>query len=107
VIVLVWVTLGVFVLLVLGSAVFATVRGLEAWRTFRHFRRRVPDGLDDMTRRIARIESRLSNANASAARLARAQAELGESIATARVLSGAMAEVRTAVGRVTGFIPSK
>ena len=106
-ILLVWVALGASLVLVLAAAVFAGVRALDAWRAFRRLRRRVADGLGDVTSRVARIEPRLNDSGAGAARLERAQTELQESIAAARVLSGAFGEVRTALSRVTGLIPSK
>ena len=103
----VWIALGVSGAFVLASLAFATVRGLAAWRTFRRFRRRAFDGLAEVTRRIARVESRLETAGETALRLQRAQAELHDSLATARLLSAAVAEVRATVSRVTGLVPSK
>jgi hypothetical protein len=103
----VWIALAVAGLAVVGSAAFAAVRGLRAWHTFRRFRRRVLEGVEDVTRRVAGIERRLGAANASAARLQRAQAELQESLATARVLSAALADVRATVSRITGLVPGK
>jgi hypothetical protein len=103
----VWIALGASTAFVVGSLVFAAVRGLAAWRTFRRFRRRAVDGLAEVTRRIARVERRLETAGETAVRLQRAQAELHDSLATARVLSAAAAEVRATVGRFTGLVPSK
>jgi len=103
----VWIALAVSGLAVIGSATFAVARALRAWRTFRRFRRRVFEGLEDVTRRVAVIERRLGAANAGAARLQRAQAELQASLATARVLSAALADVRATVGYVTGLVPRK
>ena len=103
----VWAALAVSGLAVIGSAAFAVARGLRAWRTFRRFRRRVFEGLEDVARRVTGIERRLGAANASAARLQRAQAELQESVATARVLAAAVADVRATVSRITGLVPGK
>jgi len=103
----VWLALGVSVICALGSLAFAAVRALAAWRTFRRFRRRVVDGLAEVTLRIARVEQRTAAASESAARLQRAQAELHDSLAAARVLSAAFAEVRATVSRFTGLVPSK
>ena len=103
----VWLALGVAVATVVASLVFAVVRGLGTWRTFRRFRRHVVGGLADVTRRLAQVERRMDKASMSAARLERAQAELHDSLATARVLSGAFAEVRATVRSVTGIVPRK
>jgi hypothetical protein len=103
----VWIALGVSTVVVVASLVFALTRGLAAWRTFRRFRRRVFDGLGEVTRRIAGIEKRMATAGQSAARLERAQEELQESLATARVLSVAFGEVRATLSRITGIVPSK
>ena len=65
------------------------------------------DGLADVTRRIAQVETRAATGAESAARLQRAQAELQDSLATARLLSAAFAEVRATVSRFTGIVPSK
>jgi hypothetical protein len=103
----VWIALGVSGAFVVAALAFAAVRGLDAWRTFRRFRRRAVDGLGEVTRRIARVERRLETAGETALRLQRAQAELHDSLAAARVLSSAVAEVRATVSRVTSLVPSK
>jgi hypothetical protein len=107
VLVFVWVALAVSGVVVVGTALFALVRGLAAWRGFRRLRRRIVDGLGDVSRRVAGIERRLSTAGETAARLDRARTELQESLATAAVLCAAFGEARTAVGRVTGLMPRK
>jgi hypothetical protein len=103
----VWLALGISLAIAVASLVFATVRALAAWRTFRRFRRRVVDGQADLLRRVTGIERRMASSGGSAARLQRAQAELQDSLATARVLSAAVAEVRATVSRFTGLVPSK
>jgi hypothetical protein len=103
----VWLALGISLAIVVASLVFAIVRALGTWRTFRRFRRRVVDGQADLLRRVTGIERRMATSGESAVRLQRAQAELHDSLATARVISAAVAEVRATVSRVTGLIPSK
>jgi hypothetical protein len=103
----VWIALGVSVVVVAGALGFAVVRGFATWRTLRRVRRRTVDGIEEMTRRVDRVEQRLEGANASAARLQRALAELQESLARAGVLSAAVAEVRATVSRFTGIMPRK
>ncbi len=103
----VWLALAVSSLAVGGTTLFALGRGLAAWRAFRRLRRRVFDGLGDVTRRVAGIEQRLSTAGEAAARLDRARAELRDSLATASVLAAAFGEARAVVGRVTALVPRK
>ena len=103
----VWLALVVSGLVVIGTTLFALSRGLAAWRAFRRLRRRVFDGLGDVSRRITGIERRLSTAGETAARLDRARADLQDSLATAAMLAAAFGEARAVVGRVTGLMPRK
>jgi phage-related minor tail protein len=103
----VWVALGVAIVATLGAGAFAAVRGLEAWRTFRRFRRKAIATVEAMNRHLDELEQRLADAGQSAARLERARGELQESLDSAAVLMNAVGEVRAAVGRITAFVPSK
>ena len=103
----VWISLGVSLVVLVASAVFAGTRGLAAWRVQRHLRRRLIAGMADVTRRVDDIEERLTAAGHTADELQRAQAHLQESLAAARVLLAAFAEVQATVGRFTGLVPSK
>lgn len=99
-----WAALGVAIVIVIATALYALATGLRAWRSFRRFRRRIVDGLGDVTRRAEGMERHLAEAGAAAARLDAANAELQESLATARVLSAALNDLRTAVRRVRGIL---
>ncbi len=103
----VWLALAASGIVVVATTLFALGRGLAAWRAFRGLRRRVFDGLGDVSRRVAGIEQRLATARETAARLDRARDELQGSLATAAVLTSAFGETRALVGRVTGFMPRK
>ena len=103
----VWLALAASCVILAGTTLFAVSRGLAAWRAFRRLRRRVFDGLGDLTRRVAGIEQRLSAAGETAVRLDRARGELQDSLATASVLAAAFGEARAVVGRVTGLMPRK
>jgi hypothetical protein len=107
VLVYVWLALAVSAIAVGSTTLFALSRGLAAWRALRRLRRRVFEGLGDVTRRVAGIEQRLSSAGETAARLDHARIELQDSLATAAVLSDALGEARAVVGRVTGLMPRK
>jgi hypothetical protein len=103
----VWLALAVFAVVVGATTVFALGRGLAAWRAFRRLRRRVFDGLGDVSRRVTGAERRLATAGETAARLDRARGELQDSLATAAVLNAAFGEARAVVGQVTGLMPRK
>ena len=103
----VWSALGVAIAVLAATAFYAVASGLRAWRSLRRFRRKIFDGIGDVTRRTAGIERHLGEAGAAAARLERASAELQESLATARVLASAFGEFRAALSRVTNLVPSK
>jgi hypothetical protein len=103
----VWVALALSGVLVGATTVFALGRGLAAWRAFRRLRRRVFDGLAEVSRKVAGIERRLDTAGETAARLDRARDELQDSLASAAVLASAFGETRALVGRVTGVMPRK
>lgn len=103
----VWLALVVFGVVVGATTLFALSRGLAAWRAVRGLRRRVFDGLGDVSRRVTGVERRLATAGETAVRLDRARGELQESLATAAVLSAAFGEARAVVGRVTGLVPRK
>jgi hypothetical protein len=103
----VWVALGVSVVATLAAGGFAAVRGLEAWRTFRRFRRKAIATMEAMNRHLDELEQRLAEAGQSGARLERARGELQESLESAAVLMDAVRDVRAAVGRITAFVPSK
>ena len=103
----VWIALGVSGCAVLGSGVFAFLRGLTAWRALRRVRRKLLRAVAEVERRSGRAAHELAAAGRSAERLERSRARLEESLASARALSAAVAEVRGAVARVTGFVPTK
>jgi hypothetical protein len=103
----VWAALGISIVAVVASILFAVSRALAAWRAFRRLRRKVFEALGDVARRAGGIEQRLGKAGESAQRLERATADLQDSLATTSVLAAAFADVRAAVSRVAGVVPSK
>jgi phage-related minor tail protein len=103
----VWVALGVSVVATLAAGAFAAVRGLQAWRTFRRFRRKAIATVEAMNRHLDELEQRLAEAGQSAVRLQRARDELQESLDSAAALMHAVGEVRAAARLVTAYVPSK
>jgi hypothetical protein len=103
----VWIALGLTIPFVIASFCFAVGRALGAWRTFRRFRKRTFDGVDDLDRRVAGMERRLQAANESAVRLEGAQGRLQGTLGEARVLAGTLAEVREDVEGLVSLAPAK
>ncbi|MBV8396944.1 MAG: hypothetical protein JO064_11890 [Actinobacteria bacterium] len=89
-----WAALVVFIIATGGGLAFAIARALNAWFTFRHFRRALGRRLGDVMRGVAGAEGRLARAGESAARLDRARIELQESIAVAQVMAASAGDAR-------------
>ncbi len=102
-----WLTLGFALLLILGSAAYAAVKGFEFWRGFKSLSRRTTAELDRVARATAEIELHLQAAAASGTRLDASLQRLGASRARLSVLTTALADVRASVGRITGVMPRK
>jgi hypothetical protein len=86
---------------------FAVVRGLEAWRTFRSFRRATLRRLGELEAEIAKIEKRGAQAAATAGRLDVSVGQLQESLATASIIARAAGDAWALVGSVRGVVPTK
>jgi hypothetical protein len=104
---IVWLALILGLFLTIASAVFLTLRGLEAFRTFKRFSRAVGEELERITTASGEIERHLALAAESGSRLEISLARLRASRARLNVLTAAVADVRAAVGRVTGVVPRK
>lgn len=104
---MVWLALAVSLLLVVGSAVYATLKGLAAYRTFKALGSAAGGGLDRIAASAARIEHQLADAAAAGTRLDRSLARLRVSRARLNVLRSAIADVTAVVGRVTAVYPRK
>jgi hypothetical protein len=104
---LVLISVLVFAAAVLAGLAAAVVKGLEAWRAYRRFRRRTAAKLAETAALISRIEARAGSAAESAARLDRARTSLQESLATFAVVTGGAREAWSLVGRMRGVVPRK
>lgn len=102
-----WLALIIALVLTVASAIFLTLRGLEAFRAFKQLGRRVGGELDRISEATGEIERHLARATAGGARLEASLARLRSSRAQLNVLTAAIADVRAAVGRVTGVVPRK
>jgi hypothetical protein len=97
----------VFGLALVGGLGLAVVKGFEAWRTFRRFRRTVLSRLEDVAAQVAKIEARTAKAAGTASRLNESRERLQRSLALARVFAGGASEGWLLVARVRGAVPRK
>ncbi len=104
---LLWLSLAVAVVATIASAVFATLRGLEAVRAFKRLGHAVSDGIERIETSSGKIEAHLAQAAESGSRLDGELAELRRSRARLNVLTSALADARASVGRITAVYPRK
>ncbi len=102
-----WLALIIALVLTVASAVFVTLKGLEAFRAFKQLGRTLTGELDRIAVATGEIERHLALAAESGTQLEASLARLRASRARLNVLTAAIADVRAAVGRVTGLVPRK
>jgi hypothetical protein len=104
---LVWLSLALGVILTIASAVYLTVKGLEAFRAVKQVGRRAGRELERISAVTAEIEQRLAGSETRTARLEASLARLRSSRAELNVLTSALAEVNASVRAVTSVVPRK
>ena len=104
---MVWLALIIALVLTIASAIFLTLRGLEAFRTFKRFSVVAGGELERIAAASGEIERHLALAAESGTQLEASLARLRSSRARLNVLTSAIADVRAAVDRVTGVVPRK
>ena len=102
-----WLALIIALVLTVASAIFVTLRGLEAFRAFKQLGRTVVGELDRIETASGEVERHLALAAESGTRLEASLTRLRASRARLNVLTSALADVRAAVGRVTAVYPRK
>ena len=102
-----WLALTVALLLLAGSVLYITVKGLAVFRDFKRLSRELGRGLERISTETGRIEGHLALAAESGTRLDASLTRLRASRARLNVLTSALADVRAAVGRVTAVYPKK
>jgi hypothetical protein len=100
-------SLGVALVLTVSSAIYLTLKALEAFRGFKQLGRRAAGELARIEQASAGIERHLALATESGTRLEASLARLGESRARLSVLTSALADARASLDRVTGIVPRK
>ena len=102
-----WLSLAVAILAIVTSTVYATRKGLEAFRAFKVLGRNVTSEIERIEQASARIEQHLALAAQSGERLDAELAQLRSSRARLNVLTSAIDDVRASIGRVTAVYPRK
>ena len=102
-----WTALGIALVLTVGSVIYVTLRGLEAFRAFKAFSRRLGAELDRIATASGEVERHLALAAESGTQLEASLTRLRASRARLNILTSALADVRAAVGRVTAVYPRK
>jgi hypothetical protein len=102
-----WLALIIALVLTVASAIFVTLRGLEAFRAFKRLSKAAGSELERIAAASAEIERHLALAAESGTKLEASLARLRASRARLNVLTSAIADVRETVGRVTGVMPRK
>jgi hypothetical protein len=102
-----WLSLAVALALVIGSTVYATLKGLETFRALKRLGRTVGEGVERISASSAGIERQLALASESFERLEASLERLRTSRARLNVLTAALADVRSSLDRVTDVVPRK
>lgn len=102
-----WLSLAVALALTIGSTVYATLKGLQAFRAVKRLSRTVGEEVERILESSAGIERQLALAAAGGERLEASLARLRTSRARLNVLTSALGDVRASLDRVTGVVPRK
>lgn len=102
-----WLSLAVALALTVSTAIYLTLKALEAFRGFKRLGRSAGRELDRIEQASAEIERHLALASESGTRLEASLARLGESRAQLNVLTSALADARASLDRLTGIVPRK
>ena len=102
-----WLSLAVALVAVIASAIYLTLKGLEAFRAFKAVGRNLTSEIERIEQASAGIERHLALAAESTARLDAELAQLRRSRARLNVLTSAIDDVRASVGRLTAVYPRK
>jgi len=103
----VWLALAVLVVAIVSGAVFATLRGLAAYRVARSTGGELTSGLDRVSRDADELATKLERIADGTGRLDEALTRLHAGRARLNVLLEAIADVRAGIARLTGVVPRK
>ena len=100
-----WLSLAFLVAVTIASSILVTLRGLAAFRAFKHLGRTLGEGLERIERTSAQIERHLQRASRSGSALEASLARLRGSRERLALLTSALADVRASLGRLTAVVP--
>ena len=102
-----WLALAVAIVAVVASAIYLTLKGLEAFRLAKAVGGTVSSEMERIEAASGEIERHLALASESGTRLEAELEQLRRSRAQLNVLTSAIADVRASVGRLTAVYPRK
>ncbi len=102
-----WLALATAIVSVVASAIYLTLKGLEAFRAFKRLGGEITSGLERIELASGQIERHLALAATSGTKLDAELSQLRSSRARLNVLTSALADVRASLGRVTAVYPRK
>jgi hypothetical protein len=94
---LTWICLLFLVVAIVGSAAFAVVRGLRAWRGFRRLTRIVSGAVEDVLQTAAAAEAHAASLTEKSELLSASITHLQESLAELTILRLAFANARSSL----------
>jgi hypothetical protein len=100
-----WISLWVFLAVLVLGTVWVTINGLRAWRRGRPSLKRMTATSAELNARAMGLEQRLAVLETKTGALQRDVGRLSGSLARANVLFGAVKEAKTAFDRTRLFIP--
>jgi seryl-tRNA(Sec) selenium transferase len=102
----IWIGLGIFLLALLLGTVWVGYQVVKSWKQLRELSRLL-DEVGKLTRSAEEIQNRLTSVERQVADLQGQVDSLSVSVARARALAGAASEVRSLIGNVRAFVPTK
>jgi len=102
-----WVSLGFFLVALVGSGVLLGIRGLGAWRRFKRFTGAMTEGVDGVLRTAGAAEEHAQSLTEKTERLTKALAHLQVSLATLSKLRAALDEAQGTILFARGAVPRK
>ena len=102
----IWIGLGIFLLALLVGTIWVGYQVVKSWKQMKELSRLL-DEVTKLTRSAEDIQNRLTNVERQVADLQTQVDSLSVSLARARALAGAASEVRSLIGNVRAFVPTK
>jgi hypothetical protein len=102
-----WIALGLFAVLLVGTGSFAAVRAARTWRDAREVSETVPAAVSVVARRAAETEARMERLRERAEPVQRATNALQRDLDTLNVLVAELRALEAKVAPIRALVPSK